>query len=402
MTTPGLVDAHNHLPYNFLPEWFATQLFENRYQWSEDLSYEAHVAPYATHRSSGSHYCPAAKWGELRSLIHGTTTVQGQSANQSCIRGGARNADHEHDLQYDHMRTTIASPRDVTDDQAQSFFDSIDQADEPTTRVAVHMTEGYAGDYVLDEFSSWAGRDPRDNRHAGRSLLYKETSVLIHGVGLTQSELDEVAASNSKMVWSPSSNMVLYGRTAPIAEILERDIVTGIGPDWTVSGEDDMLGELRYARKYAAEVGISALTPRKLWQMATDAGATVVGLDGFIGRLEAGYRADLVVFGSGGGDPYDAVIDSRAADVELVLVNGQGYYGAAHLREKLGRNSSCEPFDACGTAKFLCVVDLDVNTGSEDLGTIRQQLVDILEGNGYPPDEQYGRGDELLPLVNCN
>ena len=38
----------------------------------------------------------------------------------------------------------------------------------------------------------------------------------------------------------------------------------------------------------------------------------------------------------------------------------------------------------------------------EALNDIRTQLFNILEGIGYPPEEQYGRGAELLPLVDCS
>lgn len=401
--SPGLIDAHNHLAYNFLPEWIppAGTTYENRYQWAEDPSYEAHIAPFANHRVEATHVCPASKWGELRSLIHATTTIQGQSPNQTCVQGGVRNADHEHRLQWDHMRTAIGSPRDVDDETAASYIESFDRAVEPTTRFAIHMQEGFANNNVLEEFESWAGRDTRPNRHAGVSLLHNETSVLIHSMSLTPAQLDEVAATNSKIVWSPSSNLALYGQTAPIADILARGIVTGIGPDWTISGEDDLLAELRFARDYAISRGIGAVTPKKLWQMATSDGAVVVGLEGHIGRIEVGYRGDLAVFRRVDPDPHLSVINNRAQDVELVTIDGQVYYGPGALREQLGRNTGCEALDVCGVAKFVCARDPEYARGSEGVADIRQQLVDILEGNGYPPEEQYGRGDELLELVHC-
>ena len=402
--SPGLIDAHNHLAYNFLPEWVPPngQLYQNRYQWADDPSYEAHVAPYANNRVTGTHVCPASKWGELRSLMHGTTTMQGQSPNQACVQGGIRNADHEHRLMHDHMRTMIGSPRDVDDEQAQSFIDSIDEQFEPTTRIAVHMQEGLAEDNVLLEFESWAGRDMRDNRHMGTSLLYKESSVLIHSMSLTPEQLDEVAQTNSKIVWSPSSNMVLYNQTAPIESILERNILVGIGPDWTISGEDEMLSELRFARDLAVQRGIAALTPQKLWQMATVDGAEVVGLGGLVGQIAIGYRADLVVFDRVEADPHLAVIRNRAEDIGLVMIDGQPYYGAGPLGEPIGRNAGCEQIDVCGVEKFICARDADIAEGSETVGEIRQRLIDILEGNGFPPEEQYGRGDELLELVDCS
>lgn len=401
--SPGLIDAHNHLIYNFLPEWFPPngETFTNRYQWSDHPDYEAHIAPIANRRSTGSHVCPASRWGELRSLMHGTTTMMGQSPNQSCVTSGVRNADHAHGLHYDHMQTSIGSPRDVTDDQAASFIANLDKPFEPTTRIAIHMQEGISGNNILLEFESWAGRDTRQNRHQGVSLLHNESSVLIHSMSLTPEQLDEVAITESKIVWSPSSNFALYGGTAPIEAILEREIMTGIGPDWTVSGEPEMLSELRFARAYGTQTGIAALTPQKLWEMATTDGAEVVGLGGLIGRVEVGYRADIAVFASVEQNPYIAVFENRAWDIGLVLIDGEAYYGESALQEYIARNSGCEAIDVCGVEKFVCAREPSIPRGEDGVPQIRQALIDILEGTGYPPEEQYGRGDDLLELVDC-
>jgi len=399
--TPGLIDAHNHLPYNFLPEWNPGQRrFQNRYEWADDPSYEAHVAPYSNHRSSGSHFCPGARWGELRSLIHGTTTMQGQSLSQSCIHGMVRNADHIQDLQYDHMRTTISSPRGITDDEATGYLASFQTPLEPATRFAVHMMEGYAGNNVELEFGSFAGRDTRTNRHQGVSLLYPDTAILIHAIALTDAELDEVKATGAKIVWSPSSNIALYGRTLDIKKVVDLGITTGIGPDWTVSGEDDMLAELRYIKEFAKLTDIeSTLPPKKLWEMATRDNAEVVGLAEFIGTLEVGKHADIAVF-RGDADPYSAVVDSDARDVLLVMIEGEVYYGDAALQPTVARNDLCESITICGKTKFVCAAE----NATDEWATvpqIHQALFDILEGTGYPAEEQYKRGSELLELATC-
>jgi 5-methylthioadenosine/S-adenosylhomocysteine deaminase len=403
--SPGLVDAHNHLAYNFLPEWVPDppQLFQNRYEWADMPDYEAFIAPYANHRSSSTHFCPAAKWGELRSLIHATTTVQGQSFAQRCVDWCVRNADNYDDLGYDQMRTTIASPRDITDAEAQSYVDSFNDPVEPVTRLAVHMAEGYAGNYVTEEFDSFAGRDPRTNRHQGISLLTGGVGLLIHSIPLTESQLQEALETDSKIVWSPSSNMVLYGRTAPIQRMLQMGITVALGPDWTPAGEDEMLSEMRFAQSYGRSSAIEEITPERLWRMATLIGAVAVGLESFVGRLEAGLRADIAVFGRMGDDPYQALIDSRAEDVRLVLIDGQGWYGDLYLKDATARNEYCEQFSACELEKYLCVQESPTapDRRNETLEDIRIQLYNILEGIGYPPEEQYGRGAELLPLVDC-
>ena len=93
----------------------------------------------------------------------------------------------------------------------------------------------------------------------------------------------------------------------------------------------------------------------------------------------------------------------KAADVRLVLLGGRGLYGDVGLQAATATNAYCEPFDACGTAKYICVQDSPTATSrrNETLGDIHTQLYNILEGIGYPPEEQYLRGDELLELVDC-
>jgi 5-methylthioadenosine/S-adenosylhomocysteine deaminase len=404
--SPGLIDGHNHLAYNFLPPWTPDpyRLFNNRYQWADDAAYEWHVRPYAKRRSTGTHYCPAAKWGELRSLIHATTTVQGQSFNQSCVNWGVRNADHHHGLGHNHLATDIGSPRDITDQQAENRVASFEDPDRPITRFAVHMAEGVSGNNLELEFESFAGRDHRTNRHQGISLLDGGRAVLIHSMILTDEQIAETYYTNSKIVWSPSSNISLYGVTAPIEKFLATGIVTGIGPDWTVSGEADILSEMRLALDYGRDQNIDLLTPKKIWEMATKDGAYVVGLHQHIGRLEPGYRADIAVFGRHSTDPYEALIASGPDDVRLVLINGRGLFGDANLGDVAGLNEFCEPFDGCGAEKFICVQESPAadNRRNERLDDIRTQLYNILEGIGYPEDEQYGRGDELLELALCD
>ena len=407
--SPGLIDSHNHVAYNFLPEWVPTPptLFNNRYEWADNPAYEAHIAPYADNRSSNATFCPAAKWGELRALVHGTTTMQEQpSASGSCIDGTVRDPNRYHGLGYDFMGANIGSVRDINDSQADDLLEDFSRDDEPITRYHVHMAEGVSENHIDEEFASYAGRDPRTNRHNGTSLLGPQ-SILIHSLALTDGELVEAANAEAKIVWSPSSNMALYGAAADINRILELGITTGIGPDWTVSGEDDMPSEMRYALAYArgeipGSVESPLVTPERLWQMATSEGAVVLdldgtrpGLEGRIGRLEAGYRADVSVFAVDGPDPYEALINSRSADVRLVMIDGAGYYGEAVLEDATARNDYCEDFDACGTPKFICVQDSPTagNRRDETLADIEGQLTDILAG--------YGREDDLLPLINC-
>lgn len=413
LISPGLIDSHNHIAYNFLAEWEPGVLFDSRDQWRSNADYRAWVAP------QGDLTAPGGTWGELRSIIHGTTTIQGQSVKRTAHDRLARNADHYHGLAtgpgeagQGNLRTQIASPADVTTSTAEGFAASFSDESGPARRMAIHMCEGLRGSNMEIEFDSWAGRDPRSlDRHQGLSLLaydgdfmgtnygYFGVSVLIHSVILTDEQIMETIDTGSYVVWSPSSNMALYGATAPIARMLEMGVTLGLGPDWTPSGEDDMLSEMRFAYQYGLREGIELLDPARLWQMATYDGAEVVGLEKWIGRLEEGMRADIAVFGRRSEDPYRAVIDSRAEDVRLVMIDGVGYYGDLALEGDTAINGDCDVIDACGAMKYLCLQNVPRSNGAtstlanETVEDVRAQLEEVLA--------PLGRLGDLQELIVC-
>lgn len=408
--SPGLIDGHNHLTYDFLPEWVPdpVRTFVSRYEWRDDPDYSAFTRPEGDSdptvmgNQRGSE-CPGAKWGELRSIIHGTTTVQGQlpTGMPDCLNRLARNADHRHGLGADTMRTTIAGPCEPTFPARSGLITDFGNGD--ATRLVVHVAEGVAPHGMpgsasdpTREFDCYAGRTgPTPGLIFDSTGAPYETGVMIHAIPLTDAELDEAAMGNVRFVWSPSSNILLYGQTADIGAMLERDLVIGLGPDWTPADSDEMLSEMRFAQDYGRAMSVSALTAQRIWQMATFDGADVVGQAASIGSLAVGYRADISVFGRVAADPYQAVLDSRAVDVRLVMIDGAGYYGDSALEDATAINGECEVLDACGTPKYLCVANTPGGTtgATETMDDIEAQLTTILG--------RYGRASELLPLVDC-
>ncbi|GAB4202022.1 MAG: hypothetical protein OHK0013_14720 [Sandaracinaceae bacterium] len=424
--SPGLIDAHNHATYDFLPEWVAGDLFDSRYEWRGDAAYRMHIRPESDGGTRGEMVCPATKWAELRSIVHGTTTIQGQSPRQSCVDRLARNADHYHGLpsrSNTSFGTSIAGPCEGTVGSTTSTAMNdtwrtakiADWLAGDETRLAVHMAEGVRGmgalsTNVLREYDCYRGRATGGARGDHTIDLLESsagvpygTAYFIHATALTRAQLDEANAAGAYFVWSPSSNIVLYDGTVDIGHLVSIGAVVGIGPDWTVSGEDDVLAEMRFGYEYARASGITSITPERLFLMATRDGARAVDLHRDIGTLEVGKRADIVVFGRVSGDPYRAVLESQAADVRLTMIDGLGYYGDLALETATAVNGLCETFDACGTSKFLCVQSTPGSTARADetYESIRMQLYDILQ-NGYPSvGTAYGRGAELEELVSC-
>jgi cytosine/adenosine deaminase-related metal-dependent hydrolase len=419
----GLIDGHNHATYDFLPEWVAPDLFDSRYVWRSDPSYSAHIRPESDGGTRAELICPSTKWAELRSIVHGTTTIQGQSPRQACVDRLARNADHYHGLGTQTLfATSIAGPCEGGPETSATAMNDTWRASRVAewnagtkTRLAVHMSEGVRGTgtsstNVLREFDCYLGRSTGGTRDYRINLLRDSagmpygTAYFIHGTGLTPAQIDEANAAGAYFIWSPSSNMILYGDTTDIGHMVEIGAVVGMGPDWTVSGTGQMLGEMRFGYAYGRSSSIPSLTPRRIHQMATIDGARAVDLDTNIGSIEVGKRADLVIFGRTAADPYRAVLESRSQDIRLVMIDGLGYYGDLALETATSVNAECENFDACGSAKFLCVANTPGSSTrqAETYEDVRTQLYNILQtGYASVPGSAYGRGAELRELVEC-
>lgn len=126
------------------------------------------------------------------------------------------------------------------------------------------------------------------------------------------------------LVWSPRSNLALYGETADIPALLRENVRIAIGTDWSVSGSYNMLEELRCAAElYGSGSDSSALSSAALWRMATGNGAYALGLEAVTGKLEAGLAADVMVFRKLSDDPFDDLLRATAAEVLATFVNGR-------------------------------------------------------------------------------
>lgn len=356
---PGLVDAHNHTQYNYLPPWAPTpaRLFQNRGQWAARADYKDHTS--SVNANESMYGCQQVKYGEVRALIGGTTTLQGTgSTNRRCYRTLVHNAEYGNELGVDRMRTNIPGIDSVSAADAATI--AAEMADGTVTAYVLHLAEG------IDETS----RKEFDALVA-RQLLTSAT-VLIHGTALGLPELRQLGQVGGKLVWSPQSNLQLYGQTTDVPTALSAGVKVALAPDWTLSGSPSLLGELKVAARVSREQWGGRLSSQRLTEMVTSAAADVLALGAVVGRLSPGLLADVLVLRDRGGDAYDGLVAARLEDVQLVLVGGRLRYGDPVLMDAV-EQPRCEALSMCGAAKRLCVPDNDtgVDTLNEDWGAIR-------------------------------
>ena len=100
------------------------------------------------------------------------------------------------------------------------------------------------------------------------------------------------------VVWSPFSNLWLYGGTTDIVNARRRGLRVCLGSDWTPSGTRNVLGELKVATRWNRVALAGALDPEDLVELVTaNPGDTLAGPWGVpVGRLVEGGLADLACF----------------------------------------------------------------------------------------------------------
>ena len=162
--------------------------------------------------------------------------------------------------------------------------------------------------------------------------ILSERTVAAHCVHVDDADLDLLAEFEVGVASNPASNLKLASGVAPVPQMLERGIKVSFGTDGAASNNTlDLLRDVQMAALiYKGLSGDPTTMPaRTVAELLTIGGARVLGLDGKIGTLEVGKRADVIclavdqpravpVF-----DPYSHLAYSaRAADVAHVVVDG--------------------------------------------------------------------------------
>jgi 5-methylthioadenosine/S-adenosylhomocysteine deaminase len=158
-------------------------------------------------------------------------------------------------------------------------------------------------------------------------------TLAAHGVWLTDADIALLAKRGVAVAHNPESNMKLASGAAPVLKMRQGGVTVGLGTDGAASNNDlDMFEAMRQA---ALLQKLHTGDPRALsapdaLEMATIAGARALGLDGQIGSLEPGKRADLIVVSMRGArqtpmyDPVSHLVYvSRGDDVRTTIVDGR-------------------------------------------------------------------------------
>lgn len=344
VVSAGLVNAHDHTDYNTAPPIaHGTTRWDHRNGWREGTGGEQKLTEPQT--SDDPKVLAAA---EMRFLMSGVTTLNGSGGVDGLVRNVA-NYKYQEQLEGLTGKTV--------------YFDTFPLGDSNGTEVPSGGCTGYPsvvtasqafedGNYT-PHIAEGINSDAENEFTCLKATVVTSRTGIIHGVGTNATDIGTIATAGAKLIWSPRSNISLYGDTAPVTEYKEAGVVIGMGTDWLASGSMNMLRELACADSMNQKYFAQKFSDQDLYEMATKNGAIALGFDAQIGTLTAGLVADIAIYAPGTNTGYRAVIGAGMEDVLLVLRGGKPLYGRQSIVDGIG--GGCEDFTVCGEQQEVCI-----------------------------------------------
>jgi len=288
---PGLINAHDHLQLNTLPDLKSVTRYRHVREWIADINtrrqsdpaFEARVAVPRDERLA---------IGGIKNLLSGVTTVA------------------HHDPLYPSLLNPYFPTRVVTDyGWSHSLYIDGEQkvraayrSTPPEWPWIIHAAEGLDQE-AADEFE----------RLDALGCIGPRT-LIVHGIALDRAQRLRLERARAGLIWCPSSNLRLFGRTADITDLIVAGRVA-LGTDSRLSGARDLLEELGVA----ADTG--GLDDSTLQSLVTHHSARLLRLSDR-GALRVGARADILILPA-----HMPLARACRTDVRLVMLEGIARYG---------------------------------------------------------------------------
>lgn len=300
LALPGLINGHDHLDLNLFPR-LGSPPYDNFYAWGEDV-YRPEESPVRDILR-----VPLAdrlSWSAYKQLVSGVTTV----------------------VHHDPYHRAFGRRFPIKVLERYGWSHSLGHG--PDVGVAFARSNGYP--YIIHAAEGVDAAAAAEIEELDRLGVLASNTVLVHGIAASDAQVRKLAERRVALVWCPSSNLHLYGKTAPV-DLLKGRVGLSLGTDSTLSGAPTLWDELRAARA----TGLA--TPAELLEMVTTAAAAVFGIDDGRGTLRPGAPADLLLVAEDEtlGDAGEIATRSTPAAVALVLVDGQPRLADPRLADRL-------------------------------------------------------------------
>jgi cytosine/adenosine deaminase-related metal-dependent hydrolase/SAM-dependent methyltransferase len=345
MLFPGLINSHDHLEFALFPR-LGRGGYDNFLEWANDI-HSTNASTVAQQREIPRE--TRLRWGGLRNLVCGVTTV--------CHHNPYEESVFEKDF-------PVRVLREYGWAHSVAFGGDIAAKKEATPQelpFILHLAEG------IDAHSA------EDLSRVIRKYRLDSQSVFVHCLGLCQTGRELIRQSGAAVIWCPSSNVFLFGRTLRLDELRSLPNLA-LGSDSPLTAIGDLLDEIRFAREN------SGLSPEDLYVMVTEKAAHVLRLRNGEGTIRPGALADFFAVQDKGLSPARTLTEISHRDVELVVIGGRVHLASSEMRHRLP-NAQCQSLHPL----YLGVEMRWVRQNTSELfATASQSLGKNLFLGGYP------------------
>jgi cytosine/adenosine deaminase-related metal-dependent hydrolase len=275
---PGLINAHDHLEFNLYPR-LGRGPYPNSMAWSQDI--------YTPDRDPIRQHLQVPKplrllWGGIKNLLSGVTTVCHHNRRDEPV------LDENFPVRVV-KRFGWAHSLDFSQDVRERFL-----ATPKSWPFILHLGEATDA-HGVDEIFKLHTLGALDDR-----------TILVHAVALDGKGLALARKCGSSLIWCPSSNLFLLGKTLE-AVALRSGLPIALGSDSALTADGDLLDELQVARHH--------VDCARLYRMVTDVPRRML-------RLRANQApGDVVWFNDVGIDPAPTLL--QAGPPQMVMVGGK-------------------------------------------------------------------------------
>jgi cytosine/adenosine deaminase-related metal-dependent hydrolase/SAM-dependent methyltransferase len=317
---PGLINSHDHLEFALFPR-LGRGNYNNFTEWYEDI-HRVEREIIERHRSIPK--STRIWWGALRNLLCGVTTVchhnplSGDMMAEDFPVRVVRRFGWAHSVALDNR---FAARHDRTPHD-QPFI--------------IHVGEGFdsASEKEFDDLVASGALDER--------------TVVVHGLACGPEAGRQMNHRNASLIWCPSSNVFLFGRTHG-SDSLKAFNNVAIGSDSPLTGQGDLLDEIRFARQH------TSVSDDDLYRLATTEAARILRLPAGAGQIRVGATGDLIAVEDSIATPAATLSTLSYRDVHLVLRAGRVQLASQEMMTRVPEHLSrgLRPLEIDGLIRWV-------------------------------------------------
>jgi 5-methylthioadenosine/S-adenosylhomocysteine deaminase len=160
--------------------------------------------------------------------------------------------------------------------------------------------------------------------------------ILIHGIHVTDLDVEHIARMGASLVYTPTSESIRGGGIAPFANAHRAGVNVALGTDGPmVDYSVDMVEQMKACSmmQRVRHLDPTVMPAERTIEMATISAARALGLANAIGSLEPGKRADIAVFdlrkphvGAVHRPISSLIYAGKGTDARVVIVDGEIVY----------------------------------------------------------------------------